>query len=144
MTIEKIADAEWRIMHVIWKAETSQTGNDVIEQVVPETGWNPQTVRTLLTRLVEKNILAAEKRKGVLYYTPRVSRDESLRVHGLSFLEKVFEGNARELLVHFVRDGRISPEQIDELRNLLDEGLAEKCDKPSKKRKTSSEKKGKS
>ena len=115
----KISDAEWKIMHVVWElGEVS--GNDVIERVVPETEWNPQTVRTLLTRLVEKKILASEKRKGIVYYTPLVSREESLRVHGQSFLERVFAGNAKELFIHFVRDGHFSEEMIDELRKELD------------------------
>ena len=123
MAIEKITDAEWRVMRVVWKSDAAVTSNDVIAEVVPETGWNPQTVRTLLTRLVEKGVLAASKVKGVLYYTPLESREETIRVHGQSFLERVFEGNAREMLVHFIRDGAFSQKQIDELRNLLNKEL---------------------
>jgi len=119
MSIEKITDAEWRVMHVIWKSDVAVTSNEVIAEVVPETGWNPQTVRTLLTRLVEKGVLATTKVKGVLYYMPLASREESIRVHGQSFLERVFDGNAKELLVHFVRDGAFSQNQINELRELL-------------------------
>ena len=123
MSIKKITDAEWRVMHVVWKSDTAVTSNEVIAELVPETGWNPQTVRTLLTRLVEKGVLAATKEKGVLFFTPLASREASIRVHGQSFLERVFEGNAREMLVHFVRDGAFSQTQIDELRELLDKEL---------------------
>ena len=123
MSIEKITDAEWRVMHVVWKSDAAVTSNEVIAEVVPETGWNPQTVRTLLARLVEKGVLTATKEKGVLYFTPLVGRDESIRVHGQSFMERVFEGNAREMLVHFIRDGAFSRDQIDELRTLLDKEL---------------------
>ncbi|MCL2348308.1 MAG: BlaI/MecI/CopY family transcriptional regulator [Planctomycetaceae bacterium] len=124
MSVEKITDAEWRVMHVVWKSEKPVTSNEVVVGVVPETGWNPQTVRTLLTRLVEKEVLAATKEKGVLLYTPLATREESIRVHGQSFLERVFEGNAREMLVHFVRDRAFSPDQINELRKLLDKELS--------------------
>ena len=120
MSIERITDAEWRVMRVVWKSDAAVTSNEVIAEVVPETGWNPQTVRTLLARLVEKGVLTATKVKGVLLFTPLVNRDESIRVHGQSFLERVFEGNAREMLVHFIRDGAFSQQQIDELRTLLD------------------------
>ena len=114
MSVEKITDAEWRVMHVVWKSDAAVTSNEVIAEVVPETGWNPQTVRTLLARLVEK---------GVLFFTPLAGRDESIRVHGQSFLTRVFEGNAREMLVHFIRDGAFSRDQIGELRTLLDKEL---------------------
>ena len=123
MSVEKITDAEWRVMHVVWKSSAAMTSNDVIVEVVPTTGWNPQTVRTLLARLVEKKILAATKEKGILLFTPLVTREASISVHGQSFLERVFEGNAREMLVHFVRDGAFSQKQIDELRELLNKDL---------------------
>ncbi len=123
MPVENITDAEWRVMHVVWKSDKPLTSNDVIAEVVPETGWNPQTVRTLLARLIEKEVLTATKEKGVLFYTPLASREESIRVHGQSFLERVFEGNAKEMLVHFVRDGAFSPDQINELRKLLNKEL---------------------
>jgi len=123
MSVEKITDAEWRVMHVVWKSDAAVTSNEVITEVVPETGWNPQTVRTLLARLVEKGVLAATKEKGVLFFTPLAGRDESIRVHGQSFLTRVFEGNAREMLVHFIRDGAFSRDQIGELRTLLDKEL---------------------
>ena len=123
MSIEKITDAEWQVMRAVWKSEAAVTSNEVIAEVVPVTGWNPQTVRTLLARLVEKGVLAATKVKGVLLFTPLASREESIRVHGQSFLERVFEGNAREMLVHFIRDGAFSQQQIDELRKVLDKEL---------------------
>lgn len=36
MTVQKISDTEWKVMHVVWKLE-KVTGNDVIAELVPET-----------------------------------------------------------------------------------------------------------
>jgi BlaI family penicillinase repressor len=121
----KISDAEWKVMHVVWKRR-HVTGNDVIAEVAPDTGWSPNTVRTLLTRLADKGILLAEKQHGpkreypMMVYTPLVSREECIAAHGQSFLERVFDGDASELLVHFVKDRRLTPEQAAKLRSLLD------------------------
>lgn len=121
---EKISDAEWRVMHVIWENDRV-TAQEVIDAVVPETGWNPNTVRTLLIRLTEKGILEVEKRKGeekeyqICYYTPLYTREQCTAVHGQSFLKRVFRGDATRLLAHFVKDADLTPEQIDELRKQL-------------------------
>ncbi len=126
MTIQKISDAEWKVMHVVWRLGTV-TGNDVIAEIVPETGWNPNTVRTLLVRLGEKGILHVEKTRGkekdypTLVYTPLYSQEECIAVHGQNFLERVFEGDTSKLLVHFFKDGSLTPEQIAELRKQLNE-----------------------
>lgn len=111
-------------MHILWKRKQA-TGNEVIHEVTPETGWSPNTVRTLLTRLAEKGVLEAEKvqlqkKEHVqMLYTPLLSREECVKVHGQSFLNRVFEGDAAELLVHFVKDGNLSSKQIAKLKTLL-------------------------
>lgn len=122
---EKITDAEWQVMHLVWNHE-SVTANEVIDAVVPETGWSPNTVRTLLIRLTEKGILRVEKERGkgresqICHYTPLYTREQCTAVHGQSFLKRVFQGDASRLLVHFVRDADLTPEQIAELRDRLD------------------------
>ena len=126
MSVQKITDAEWRVMHVVWK-HSRISANDVIAEVVPETGWSPNTVRTLLIRLVDKGVLHVQKERGRdkeylnCVYTPLFSREECEAVHGRSFLERVFAGDTSRLLAHFVKDGDLTPEQILELRKQLDE-----------------------
>ena len=118
----RISDAEWEVMQVVW-ALKSATAADVIERLTPQTGWNHRTVRTLLSRLVQKGILAADEEGHRNRYRPAVSRKRCVREAGQSFLEKIFEGDPAELLVHFVQTSKISPEQIEELKRLLDQKL---------------------
>ena len=124
MSVQKITDAEWRVMHVVWKHRRI-SANDVIAGVVPETGWSPNTVRTLLIRLVDKGVLQVEKERGRekeyinSVYTPLFTREECEAVHGRSFLERVFAGDTSRLLAHFVKDGDLTPEQVEELKKQL-------------------------
>ena len=123
---QKISEAEWKIMHVLWKGGR-QSSNDVVAEVVPETGWSPNTVRTLLVRLTEKGMLQADMERGekkkypLCYYTPLSTREECEAVHVQSFLQKVFEGDAARLLAHFVNETTLTPKQIAELRKKLEE-----------------------
>src|SRR4249919_1296873 len=116
----RISDAEWQVMQVVWAAK-AVTAADVIAAVTPMTGWGHRTVRTLLARLVEKGVLSAAADGNRHLYRPLVSRTKCVQAESRSFLKKVFGGDAAELLVHFVRGAAISPEQIEELKRLIDE-----------------------
>ena len=116
----KISDAEWRVMRVAWQ-ERVVSAAMVVRQLVPETGWSHRTVRTLLGRLVEKGALGVQQEGNRYLYRPKVTQSRCVRQETDSFLKKVFEGDAGELLVHFVRHQEIPPQQIEQLRRLLDE-----------------------
>ena len=116
----KISEAEWRVMRILWRRRTA-TAAEVIEELLPETGWSHRTVRTLLGRLVEKGALATEEDGHRYAYRPKISQSRCVREETRSFLEKVFDGDAAELLIHFVRNETLPPEQIDAIKRLLDE-----------------------
>jgi BlaI family penicillinase repressor len=116
----KISDAEWLVMQVVWRHQ-SVGAAEVIGEILPETDWNHRTVRTLLNRLVDKGALEARLRDGKNVYRAKVSQKQCVREESRSFLDKVFKGDAAEMLFHFVKHERISPDQIRELKTLLDE-----------------------
>jgi BlaI family transcriptional regulator, penicillinase repressor len=116
----KISDAEWAVMQVVWRRE-SVGAAEVIGQILPETDWNHRTVRTLLNRLVDKGALGAELRDGRNVYRANVTQQECVREESRSFLDKVFRGNAAEMLFHFVKNEEIPPDELQQLKALLDE-----------------------
>jgi BlaI family penicillinase repressor len=115
-----ISDAEWRVMQAVWDRKAATAG-EVIAAVGEAAGWRHRTVRTLLARLVDKGALAAEADGNRYVYRPRVTRAACVRGEGWSFLDRVFAGDAAELLAHFARGADLTPEQIDGLKRLLDE-----------------------
>ena len=123
---EKISDSEWKVMHFLWEHGRAMA-NEVVAAVCPENHWTPQTARTLLTRLVDKGVLQVQKERGKekeyinCVYTPLLSRADCVRIHGQSFLQRVFAGDTSELLVHFMKEGDLTPQQISRLKNLLEE-----------------------
>ncbi len=121
----RISDAEWDVMQVVWALGTA-TAADVIERLTPRTGWSHRTVRTLLSRLVQKGVLAAEDEGHRHRYRARVSRKCCVRQAGQNFLQKFFEGDPADLLVHFVQTSEMSTEQIEQLKQLLDQKLQDK------------------
>ncbi|MDR3197378.1 MAG: BlaI/MecI/CopY family transcriptional regulator [Planctomycetaceae bacterium] len=120
MARNEISEAQWRIMEIIW-LRGEATAADIIDALLPETGWNHQTVRTLLARLVQKGILQARSVRNFYIYSPLVSREQSVRDEGESFLQRLFHGNADALLVHLVREGKINQSTLERLQKMIDE-----------------------
>ena len=114
----RIAASEWRVLEAVWELGTVGAAA-VIAAVQPRTKWNHRTIRTLLNRLVQKRVLAVSKAEGRNVYRCRLARSECVREETQSFLEKVFHGSARELLLHFAECEQITAADLDRLRALL-------------------------
>jgi len=116
----RISDAEWQVMQVVWEQKNASAA-DVIAALAKTTRWRHRTIRTLLARLVEKGVLAAQADGNRYLYRPLVSRSKCVREESHAFLKKVFGGDTAQLLVHFARGADISQDQIEELKRFLDE-----------------------
>ena len=57
---EKISEAELVVMEALWEC-APQTANDVADRVVERRGWSLQTVKTLLSRLMAKDVIHSFK-----------------------------------------------------------------------------------
>lgn len=111
-----ITDAEWEVMNVLWE-KSPRTALEVAEAL----DRHPKTVKTLLGRLLRKNVLRYREDGNRYVYSPVIPRQRYVREESASFLERVFGGEATPALVHFVRSTRLSQEEIGELRRILDE-----------------------
>ena len=116
----RIADAEWKVMKVLWTATAPMPAYDIIQVVASPEGWQPRTVKTLLTRLVRKKALGYRKYKNLYLYYPIVTEAECLRVESESFLARFFDGSLQPMLAHFVEHRRLTSAEIDELKRILE------------------------
>ena len=114
----RISDAEWDVMAVIWK-QPPMTAQQVVEALTGRKSWNPRTVRTFLNRLVKKGVLAFEVEGNRYLYRPDVSREQCVRQESESFVSRVFGGSAGAMLVQFVQQTDLTPEEIRQLRHIL-------------------------
>jgi BlaI family transcriptional regulator, penicillinase repressor len=119
--LPKISEAELEVMKILWN-NSPLTANDVIQMLEEQTDWKPKTVRTLLNRLVQKGAIAIQQEIGKVYaYYPIVLQDEYLQVETKSFLQRLYGGALKPLLVNFLREEKLSHEEISELKRILDE-----------------------
>src|SRR3954454_24339871 len=82
--IPEISDAEWDVMKVVWD-HGPLTSGDVVKRLADEKEWKPRTVKTLLSRLVQKGAVAANDAEGKFLYVAKVSRDALERRESKTF-----------------------------------------------------------
>ena len=114
-----ISDSEWKIMRLLWR-KSPQGAYDIIEQLGPREGWHPNTIKTMLARLHKKNVVTVSKYKNLYLYAPLISEEECIQVESQSFLDRLFEGSVKPLLVHFAKNKKFSKSDLDELRKILE------------------------
>jgi len=125
MTLPRISEAEWVVMEVIW--DSGPIGaSEIVEQLVPQTGWNHRTIRTMLNRLVGKAALTYREQGNRYLYRAKVKRKSYVREQSRSFVEKVFGGDAASMLVHFVENENLSGDELQRLRDKLDEHVSKR------------------
>jgi predicted transcriptional regulator len=121
-SLPRIAAAEWPVAEAVWKAGRPTSSIEIVERLSGETAHHPKTVRSLLHRLVQKQVLVKERRGRVDYYFPRLSRSEYLDLETRSLLERLFGGRRIALLEHYLSQGSdLTPAELAILRERLAE-----------------------
>lgn len=123
MPLPDISESEWSIMEALWDS-SPQTASELTKTLRPTMNWAENTVRTLLTRLLEKGALkTGENNSGTRTYLPAVKREACVRAEGESFMQRIFGGAAKPLLVHFAQNNKLTAEEVKELKKILDQSL---------------------
>lgn len=118
--IPKISEAEWEVLRVLWD-KAPCTAGEVIEALADNTNWKPTTVKTLLARLVKKKAVGFREVERTYSYFPLLTQAECIRVENHSFLQRVYGGALKPMLVQFIRDEKLTANDIEDLKRLLDE-----------------------
>ena len=114
----RISDAEWTVMRVLWSRPKS-TANDVIKALDDKTTWKPKTIRTLINRLLAKEIIGFVREGREYRYFPVVSEEECLEVETDSFLKRAGTKALKPILAAFIEEQDLSHDDINELKHIL-------------------------
>lgn len=117
-----ISEAEYQVMKIIW-ANAPVSTNEVVEKLLETSTWSPKTIQTLLSRLVKKGIIDYKKDSRIFVYTPLVKEEEYLEQESDTFLNRFYEGTLNSMVVNFLEHDKLSKNDIDELKRILDEKL---------------------
>lgn len=138
----QITDAEWDVMLGVW-AQDDQTAGEIIARVDPDGLRSHRTIRKLLSRLVDKGAVTARPDGPKHLYRAAVTREACVRHAAESFSDRFFSGSVKSMLMHFVEQESLSAEEVEELKQRLDE-LSASTEDSAKSQKSSTRKKTRS
>jgi len=119
--VKRLPDAEFELMRIIWRSNPPVTTNQIMEQLDEGVHWKPQTVLTMLVRLIEKGFLESSRVGRERNYSPVITENTYMAVETGEFLFR-YRGNSVGSLVKTMYDGKdMTKEDIEELKKWLKE-----------------------
>jgi BlaI family penicillinase repressor len=126
-------EGELEILKVLWEAGPSE-----LRQVCAGLRVNrpvaTTTVATMLKVMQEKGLVgrAEGENARASVWSARVSRAAAGTTMIRRLMDLVFDGSARGLVAHMVETGKLSEDDRDEIRRLLDAGTPASSGEPSR------------
>lgn len=111
---------ELEILKVVWQRGPS-TVREVYQDLLKQRKIAYTTVLTMMGILEQKGHL--KKKAGEKAYVYTAAKPQAQVMDGMvkEFINRVFNGSSKPLLVHLVEDQGISPEELDEIETLVRE-----------------------
>ena len=120
-----ISAAESLVMEALWRREPL-TAEEIFAEVAAGRGkhgqgWAEGTLKTLLARLHKKGAVSTEKDGRRFLYRPLVARADYLETESQGLLDRLFDGRLAPLVSHFSERQKLTPEDLADLRRLIEE-----------------------
>ena len=117
---ERISEAEHAVMEVLWDRGTV-TAAEVCDVVCEARDWSLATVKTLLSRLVQKQAIETRPDGRRYLYTPLIARADYVGGESRRLVNRLFGGKAASLVAHLAETEALSDADLTEIEALLKE-----------------------
>ena len=114
----KITGSELEIMKLLWHAEDALPVTYFREKLQKSKGWEPATIKTLISRLVSKGAVRQEKR-NVYVYSPIITEKEYSAWATEDLITRLYNGSVRDLVAALVDSKGLTQEDLDEFRQMF-------------------------
>ena len=112
---KRLTYGEARLMNLIWENEPLLSGQ-LTETCLAELGWKKSTTYTMLKKLIDKGYVRNENAT----VTARVSRETARAEESRYVVATSFSGSLPSFLASFFGGKRITEEEAEELKRLID------------------------
>jgi len=117
--LQQMSEAEKQIMDIIWAAERPVTTSEIIHQLPEDKSWKQNTVITFLARLMDKEMITANRIGKANHYEPRMTEQAYQNLETKRFINDVHRGSASGLISALCDSGDLTKEDIEQLMQKL-------------------------
>jgi len=119
-----LTEQELEIMKVVWERKAS-TVRDVYEALRERKGVAYTTVMTMMNILESKGHLVKRPEGRAYVYEPSQAQTQVISGMVQEFVDRVFDGAARPLVLSLLQERKLSREDLEEISRLIDEETQE-------------------
>jgi len=115
-----ISPAELKILDILWE-NSPLSASHIIDALENTESWKSRTIKSLINRLLNKKAIGFKKDGNRYLYYPLLKKKDYLKTTSRSFVHRVFGGKISPLVAYFAQHEKISKEDIQELKAILEE-----------------------
>lgn len=116
--MEKLTNKEEEIMCILWKMEKGFI-NDILEQM-PEPKPHYNTLSTMVRILEEKGVVSHKAYGKSHQYYPVLQKEDYRTMFMDETMEKYFDNSFSNLVNYFVKDKKLTKNELDELIQIIE------------------------
>ena len=110
-----LTEAESKLANLIWR-DVSLTSPDLVTLAEQELSWKKSTTYTILKKLCDKGVVKNENAKVSVILT----REQQMSRQSHSYIQNTFGGSLPRFIASFIGGRNLSPEEVLQLRQLID------------------------
>ena len=115
-----ITKSEQKILKLLWE-EGNLSIQQITDKLQDDSGWSKHAVISFLKKMEAKNLVVYETRGRTKYYSALPEKGNIAKEERTSFLKNFYNGKLGLMVSAMAEDNSLSPEDIDDLRKLLDD-----------------------
>lgn len=115
---EKLFDSELKVMDVLWR-EGDCTAKHISDVLKEEVGWNMNTTYTLIKRCISKGAILRSEPNFTCHAL--VEKEVVQEAETNELINKIFDGSADKLFAALLGRKKLSKEQIENLKQMIDD-----------------------
>ncbi len=107
------------MMKIVWRHDAPVTVRDVYEELRERRPIAYTTVMTSLKTLEQKGYLKATQQDRAYLYRPAQTKHQVVKAMVRDFVDRVFNGSGRPLVLHLLEDDRLSESELREISRMM-------------------------
>jgi BlaI family transcriptional regulator, penicillinase repressor len=110
---------ELELMKIVWRHDEPVTVRDVYEELRARRAVAYTTVMTSMKTLEQKGHLKASQQDRAYLYRPARPKQQVIREMVREFVNRVFNGSGRPLVLHLLEGDQISESELREITQMM-------------------------
>jgi len=128
--MKELTKGEEQVMQVLWEIQKGFIHDLLAQMPEPKPAYN--TVSTII-RILEQKGFVDHKAYGRTYeYFPLISKKDYTRTYFRNFMANYFDNSYKSLASFFTREERLSRDDMEEIRRMMEEALEKEHKKGGK------------